>query len=192
MRNMNPDWAGRDAALWSAHMTLFAENGDALSRLYVGTNAINSSFTREGKKSFSGLLSDMSKSVGRLYQSNFVDGSKQTSIELFLVSCFGSHSPSTLTCYQGHLSTSEMVRAFDPVNDAVREALEQRAAEFTTNERIVIWVGTFNLNGKGPGSESLLPWLFPQDEEPTFLVIGFQEIVPLSVQQIMATDPAVL
>lgn len=51
--------------LWSAHRILWADNGDRLSKIYAGTGALNSSATRSGKKSFAGLLSDATKSVGR-------------------------------------------------------------------------------------------------------------------------------
>lgn len=85
IRNTNPGWTSSDASLWGAHRILWAENGDALSRAYVGTNAINSSFTRSGKNSFAGLISNAKKSVGRMYQSNFVDQGKQQAIDALLV-----------------------------------------------------------------------------------------------------------
>lgn len=80
-----------------------------------------------------------------MYQSNFIDGGKQKNIDALL----------------GHLSSSQKVRVFNPVNDALRTGMRARAAEFTAFEDTTIWVGTYNLNGQGPGSESLLPWLFP-------------------------------
>lgn len=40
--------------LWSNHRELWAENGDALSRIYAGTGAINTSFTRSGKRTLAG------------------------------------------------------------------------------------------------------------------------------------------
>ena len=57
-----------------------------------------------------------------------------------------------------------------------------------------IYVGTFNLNGKGSGvKEDLSPWLCPQlnslQRYPEIVAVGFQEIVELSPQQIMSTDP---
>ncbi len=57
-----------------------------------------------------------------------------------------------------------------------------------------IYVGTFNLNGRGSGvKEDLSPWLCPQlnnlQQYPEIIVVGFQEIVELSPQQIMSTDP---
>lgn len=57
-----------------------------------------------------------------------------------------------------------------------------------------IWVGTFNLNGRGNGvKEDLSLWLCPQlnnlQQHPEIIAVGFQEIVELSPQQIMSTDP---
>jgi hypothetical protein len=52
-------------AVWSAHRALWADNGDRLSKIYAGTGALNTSATRSGRKTFAGLLSDATKSVGR-------------------------------------------------------------------------------------------------------------------------------
>jgi hypothetical protein len=41
-------------AIWSYHRELWAENGDALSRIYAGTGALNTSFTRSGKRTIAG------------------------------------------------------------------------------------------------------------------------------------------
>ena len=63
------------------------------------------------------------------------------------------------------------------------------------SETINIWVGTFNLNGKGRGiKEDLSEWLCPEmnrsQHSAEIVAVGFQEIVELSPQQIMSTDPA--
>ncbi|ORY72560.1 SacI homology domain-domain-containing protein [Leucosporidium creatinivorum] len=172
--NADPSWQNSDSALWNSHRVLWAENGDALSKQYTGTGALNTSFTRSGKKSFAGLLSDGMKSVGRVYQSQFVDGGKQRAIDALL----------------GHLANSQKIRVFNPINDQLRARLHERASEYTSHEDVTLWCGTYNLNGKAPGSESLLPWLFPQSgPDPSLIVISFQEIVPLTPQMIMATDP---
>ncbi|BGP22785.1 inositolor phosphatidylinositol phosphatase [Rhodotorula toruloides] len=175
LRNTQPGWLGSDAAqLWASHRVLWADNGDALSKIYVGTGAINSSFTRSGKRNLAGLLSDASKSVNRVFQQQLFDSGKQKAIDALL----------------GNLATSRKVRIFNPIHDTLRARLRERASEFTTSEATTIWVGTYNLNGKSPGEESLLDWIFPVDgPEPSILVLGFQEIVPLSPQQIMSTDP---
>lgn len=59
---------------------------------------------------------------------------------------------------------------------------------------VQIWVGTFNLNGRGNGvKEDLTAWLWPEinrlEMRPGIVAVGFQEIVELSPQQIMSTDP---
>lgn len=59
---------------------------------------------------------------------------------------------------------------------------------------IRIWAGTFNLNGRLDGiGADLSPWLCPPldlaQQNPEIVAVGFQEIVELSPQQIMSTDP---
>ncbi|KIY47483.1 DNase I-like protein [Fistulina hepatica ATCC 64428] len=159
-------------ALWSHHRELWAENGDALSRIYAGTGALNTSFTRTGKRTLAGVLSDATKSVSRAYINNFQDRSKQIAIDTFL----------------GNLSDQRQVTIFDPIHDYVRAALEQRLAEYSTTKHCTIFAGTWNVNGRAP-SESLLPWLFPRDSIPDIFVLAFQEIVPLTASQILQTDP---
>ena len=70
---------------WQAHRELWADNGDRLSKIYAGTGALNTSATRTGKKTFAGLLSDATKSVGRAYITNFQDKGKQNAIDMLLV-----------------------------------------------------------------------------------------------------------
>ncbi|KAG5728501.1 Inositol-1,4,5-trisphosphate 5-phosphatase 1 [Termitomyces sp. T112] len=160
--------------LWSYHRELWAENGDALSKIYAGTGALNTSFTRSGKRTLAGVLSDATKSVSRAYINNFQDKGKQVAIDMFL----------------GNLSNQRPVTIFDPIHDSVRSALEQRLSEYSTTKQVTIFTGTWNLNGRPP-SESLLPWLFPRERlnDPDIFAIGFQEIVPLTAQQIVQTDP---
>ncbi|TDL29681.1 DNase I-like protein, partial [Rickenella mellea] len=160
--------------LWSYHRELWAENGDALSRIYAGTGALNTSFTRSGKRTLAGVLSDATKSVSRAYINNFQDKGKQTAIDMFL----------------GNLSNRKPVTIYDPIHDSVRAALERRLPEYSTTKQITIFIGTWNLNGRTP-AESLLPWLCPRPgaDHPDMFVLGFQEIVPLTAQQILQTDP---
>ncbi|PVF99952.1 DNase I-like protein [Serendipita vermifera] len=176
---VRPEWR-QSTALWGYHRELWAENGDALSRIYAGTGALNTSFTRTGKRTLIGALADATKSVSRAYINNFQDKAKQIAIDLFL----------------GTLAQQKPVTIFDPIHDTVKRALFDRQVkstdpllhEYSTTKHISIFVGTWNLNGR-PSSESLLPWLFPRPGEPDIFAIGFQEIVPLTAQQILQTDP---
>ncbi|KAJ4465875.1 inositol polyphosphate phosphatase [Lentinula lateritia] len=160
--------------LWLHHRELWAENGDALSKIYAGTGALNTSYTRSGKRTLAGVFSDATKSVSRAYINNFQDKAKQTAIDMFL----------------GNMNSQRQVTIFDPIHDSVRAALDKRLPEYSHNKRCVIFVGTWNLNGRAP-SESLIPWLFPRDsfDDPDMFVLGFQEIVPLTAQQIVQADP---
>ncbi|KAI0082404.1 inositol polyphosphate phosphatase [Panus rudis PR-1116 ss-1] len=163
----------QSGSLWSYHRELWAENGDALSRIYAGTGALNTSFTRSGKRTLAGVLSDATKSVSRAYINNFQDKGKQVAIDMFL----------------GNLSTQTQVTIFDPIHDLVNDELNKRLGEYSSTKNCTIFVGTWNLNGRPPTSESLLPWLFPRTSVPDIMVLGFQEIVPLTAQQIVQTDP---
>ncbi|EJU06333.1 inositol polyphosphate phosphatase [Dacryopinax primogenitus] len=161
-------------AVWSYHRELWAENGDALSRIYAGTGALNTSFTRSGKRTLGGFLSDATKSVGRMYINNFQDKGKQTAIDMFL----------------GNLAGQQVVTIYDPIHDAVRLELAQRLSEYSERRQILVFTGTWNVNGRPP-SESIMPWLFPRPDSPVpdIIALGFQEIVPLTAQQVVQTDP---
>ncbi|KAK2466082.1 hypothetical protein APHAL10511_001724 [Amanita phalloides] len=162
------------SSIWSYHRELWAENGDALSRIYAGTGALNTSITRSGKRTLAGVLSDATKSVSRAYINNFQDKSKQIAIDMFL----------------GNLNNQKPVTIFDPIHDSVRDALEQRLSEYSSTKYCTIFTGTWNLNGRLP-TESLLPWIFPLElnSDPDIIALGFQEMVPLTAQQIVQTDP---
>ena len=48
------EWA-TSISLRTNHRELWAENGDALSRIYAGTGALNTSYTRSGKRTLAGM-----------------------------------------------------------------------------------------------------------------------------------------
>lgn len=163
---------------WMRHSSVWADNGDALSRIYAGTGALKSSFTRHGKMSLAGAIADARKSATRLYINNFADKARQNTIDVLL----------------GRLVGQVPVHLFDPINDYVTAELARRSAEFQSSETINIWCGTFNLNGRTEGmNEDLSPWLCPDlgrsERSPDIVTVGFQEIVELSPQQIMSSDP---
>lgn len=163
------------ADFWARHSTLWADNGDALSQMYAGTGALNTSVTRHGKTSFGSLFSDVRKSATRLYTNQFLDKNKQMTIDMLL----------------GRLMGQIAVHLYDPINDWVQSELRRKAPEYTSTESIHIQVGTFNLNGKTHGlGEDLSSWLCPPVDAsqrfPEIVAIGFQEMVELSPSTIMS------
>ena len=67
-----------------AHRLLWADNADAISRLYAGTSALKGDFTRTGKRTRRGALNDGLNSVQRYYLNNFVDADRQEGIDILV------------------------------------------------------------------------------------------------------------
>jgi len=65
-----------------AHRLLWADNADAISRLYAGTPALKGDFTRTGKRTKKGALDDGVNSVTRFYLNNFLDADRQEGMDL--------------------------------------------------------------------------------------------------------------
>lgn len=65
-----------------SHRLLWADNADAISRLYAGTPALKGDFTRTGKRTKRGALDDGLNSVQRYYLNNFLDADRQEGIDL--------------------------------------------------------------------------------------------------------------
>lgn len=64
--------------------TLWADNGDAISRQYAGTAALKGDFTRTRKRNWTGALSDFSLTLNRYYNNIFGDYFLQLNIDYFL------------------------------------------------------------------------------------------------------------
>ena len=65
-----------------AHRLLWADNADAISRLYAGTPALKGDFTRTGKRTKKGALDDGMNSLQRYYLNNFLDADRQEGMDL--------------------------------------------------------------------------------------------------------------
>lgn len=95
---------------WMRHSSLWADNGDALSKIYAGTGALKSSFTRHGKMSIAGAIADARKSATRMYINNFADKGRQNTIDMLL----------------GRLIDQSPVKLYDPITDYVNAELKRR------------------------------------------------------------------
>lgn len=69
-----------------SHRTLWADNADAISRLYAGTAALKGDFTRTGRRTKKGALDDGVNSLTRYYLNNFADVDRQEGIDLMTCS----------------------------------------------------------------------------------------------------------
>jgi hypothetical protein len=67
-----------------AHRLIWADNADAISRLYAGTPALKGDFTRTGKRTKRGALDDGMNSLQRYYLNNFLDADRQEGYDLLV------------------------------------------------------------------------------------------------------------
>lgn len=159
---------------FSKHNTIWADNGDQISQIYTGTNALKSSFTRKGKMSFAGALSDATKSVSRMYINNFMDKGKQSNIDSLL----------------GKLPEQSPVSIVDPQREFIKSKLKEFSSQYITSENVNILIGTYNCNNISSASIDLKPWLFPIGDKfkPDMVVLGLQEVIELSAGSILNAD----
>lgn len=162
----------------SKHNSLWADNGDAISQIYTGTNALKSSFSRSGKMNFAGALSDVTKSVSRMYQNTFVDSKKQSTMDFLL----GRDGRLTIP-----------VKIFDPVNEYIQGKLKQNEELYTSYSEIKIFTGTYNMNAASPNLRmDLTRWLFPPENYnsgiPDVYAVGLQELIELNAGSILNSD----
>lgn len=155
------------------HNTLWADHGDQISQIYTGTNALKSSFSRKGKMSFAGALSDATKSVSRMYINNFMDKGKQQNIDTLL----------------GRLPHQEAVQLYDPINEYITSKLDGLASQFTSLSNINIFTGTYNVGGTNREVD-LSKWLFPIGDKfrPDVVILGLQEVIELTAGSLLSAD----
>ncbi|SSD59133.1 related to Polyphosphatidylinositol phosphatase INP52 [Saccharomycodes ludwigii] len=155
------------------HNTLWADNGDQISQIYTGTNALKSSFSRKGKMSFAGALADATKSVSRIYINNFMDKDKQNNIDKLL----------------GKLPNQLAVQLYDPMMEYVSSQLAKVSDQYTLSDTINLLIGTYNVNGITRKSD-LSKWLYPIGDkfQPDIVVLGLQEVIELTAGSLLNAD----
>ena len=163
-----------DASVFQNVLTqLWAHNGDQLSRIYTGSNAIKSSYGRLGRFTFTSFVEDIKNTARRFYSNNFTEKQRQQTIDLFLGKIVGQKLP---TLYN---RTSELTREapFTP-----------GTSESTASERVYVQILSWNTNDSIPSGNnddfSLLITLPKGVPIPHLLVVGFQEIVNLTATQV--------
>jgi len=79
------------------------------------------------------------------------------------------------------------------INPLIKDKMISRKDEFTSIRQIRILIGSWNCNARLKYDESLDDWLgIPKDEnKPNIVVVGFQEVVELKVENIVFSDSKV-
>ena len=102
---------------------------------------------------------------------NFQDQSKQQAIDTLL----------------GTRSGQTQVVLYDPVYTAADEELARRKDEYATRKRVRLFVGTYNVCAQPP--QQLEAWL-REASGADVVVLSFQELVPLTAQQMLTSSAA--
>lgn len=152
----------------SVFNNLWADNGDWLSKIYAGTGALKSSFTRNGKQTVFGFLDDAAKSATRFYVQNFQDKGRQEAIDLLL-------------------SAGVMLNSSS--NAEFKQEMKRHLTEYSSFSKISALCGTYNLNGRTPQGEDLLGWLQTNSGSTCdIVVIGVQELIKLTPGEYITAD----
>ncbi|KAJ8552165.1 hypothetical protein ON010_g10379 [Phytophthora cinnamomi] len=143
----------------------WADNADYVSRMYAGTGALKTDFTRTGRRTIAGALQDGVNSVTRYYLNNFSDGIRQDSFDLLV----GNFTPdkrdeSPFTFQQQHslvnmmleatlatlavISVSLSMRPDLPVATRARDGLIATFALFSVTGYLIIKKGKFRSIGR--------------------------------------------
>ncbi|KAL3998072.1 hypothetical protein ACH3XW_13535 [Acanthocheilonema viteae] len=70
--------------LIQALQTMWADNGDAISRQYAGTDALKGDITRSGQRNLVGMVKDGYNSASRYYLSHMRDAQRQLAVDTLL------------------------------------------------------------------------------------------------------------
>ena len=174
---------------------MWASNGDCISKIYAGTGAI------QGKS----VTQDITRSLGRTIQNNFMDSNKQDAMETFLFSM--SRNYRDLADRVRILISQNALRLPYPV---LRKLVSHKN-EYNERPKCRVSINTWNINGGLSASDmedlDLNEWLIngPLDARQNGLghidpsvhslynqidifAIGFQEIVDLNAQNIVNTS----
>lgn len=90
----------------------------------------------------------------------------------------------------GKSAEQRAVVLYNPIYNHVMKQMRQHESDFSTPSSLTLFIGTWNVNAKAPG-ESLVPYFSSAfAAAPDVYCFGFQEIVDLSAQQILSTDPS--
>ncbi|KAJ0170769.1 hypothetical protein K1T71_013541 [Dendrolimus kikuchii] len=73
---------GLPPSLRQAFLTMWADNGDVVSRQYAGTKALKGDYTRTGERKLTGMMKDGVASANRYYLSTFKDALRQVAIDV--------------------------------------------------------------------------------------------------------------
>nr|CDS31929.1 synaptojanin 1 [Hymenolepis microstoma] len=190
LSNSNPNAERRAQEIFQ---TLWAENGDNVSRIYTGTGALCGDRSK---------FKIVQRSATRTIKNNFFDSAKQEAMVALLNS-------SSLSGWQRLVAGQFLPRQLHFLPQSVLQSILDRNAEFTRRERLKVFVGTWNVNGGryvrslAHQDNDIADWLLEKGKRYTGYVnphadpeafsrptdifaVGFEEIIDLNAGNVVA------
>ena len=157
--------------------SLWADNGDAISKINTGTAALKSGLTRTGRRTLMEYVDDMAKAAQRIYINAFQDKDRQQIIDLLL----------------GRYPEQQRVLLHDPLVEQIQQELTDQRSVFEEWIEKSIFCISWNvggLAGNRVGVNLDISDLFQtatagKGKVPDIVVICLQEIVPLSASSLI-------
>ncbi|RMZ82432.1 hypothetical protein DV737_g2093, partial [Chaetothyriales sp. CBS 132003] len=115
--------------------TLWADNGDAISRQYAGTAALKGDFTRTRKRNMQGAMFDFSLTLTRYYKNMFNDYFSQAVIDLLL----GNLSWKAFEEFEATMKTADPGISIAKVRENAVETCRKVAIQDEQEEMIQYW-----------------------------------------------------
>ncbi|XP_047035991.1 phosphatidylinositide phosphatase SAC2 isoform X2 [Helicoverpa zea] len=119
---------GLPPSLRQAFLTMWADNGDVISRQYAGTKALKGDYTRTGERKFTGLMKDGVASANRFIIRHFNDAITQCAIDILLGQQVNMATVETYNSFWRDFKTASMM-VFENM-DSERPKLEMMPSYF--------------------------------------------------------------
>ena len=115
--------------------TLWADNGDAISKLYANSGAMKSDYTRTGKRGYRGVLTDATISVTRLWSGIVNDFFSQAVIDYLL----GNVTDQVFEDFEANMMSSDPAISMQKLRQNAIQESEKIVIEDQTEELIGGW-----------------------------------------------------
>ncbi|KAK3377819.1 SacI homology domain-containing protein [Podospora didyma] len=115
--------------------TLWADNGDAISKQYASTGAMKGDYTRTRKRNYRGALTDAGLSLTRLFNGMFNDFFLQTTIDFLL----GNVTSFVFEEFEANMMTKDPAVSMQKMREQAIELCQKRVVEDEAEEFIGGW-----------------------------------------------------
>ncbi|KAK3491381.1 SacI homology domain-containing protein [Neurospora crassa] len=115
--------------------TLWADNGDAISKQYASTGAMKGDYTRTRKRNYRGALTDAGLSVTRLFNGMFNDFFLQTTIDFLL----GNVTSLVFAEFEANMMTKDPAISMEKLREQAIELSHKRVIADESEEFIGGW-----------------------------------------------------